>query len=157
LKSGRYTVTRPLELGLALGGAVDRGLAISLRAYGDAIGLAFQLRDDILGVFGDPATTGKSCLDDLRAGKRTVLVAQTMALASSAQQGVLRGALGNPHLDEGVADCCRHIIAGTGALAAVEAVVRGHHSVAVAAIADVPEPARTALVALAAAAVDRDR
>ena len=157
LKSGRYTVTRPLELGLALAGPTDRALAIGLRAYGDAIGLAFQLRDDILGVFGDPATTGKSCLDDLRTGKRTLLIAQAMALATPGQRGVLRAALGDRSLDEPDAECCRHIIARTGALASVEAIVRSHHAAAVDAIADVREPARTALIALAASAVDRER
>ena len=73
LKSGRYTVTRPLQMGAALG-SPDPVLDAALCAFGDAVGLAFQLRDDVLGLFGDPAETGKSALSDLREGKRTVLV-----------------------------------------------------------------------------------
>ena len=68
LKSARYTVSRPLQIGAALAGA-DDGLCEQLERYGDAVGLAFQLRDDILGLFGSTAATGKPRLDDLREGK----------------------------------------------------------------------------------------
>ena len=80
LKSGRYTVTRPLQLGVALAtGDPDPALTDALTTYGDAVGVAFQLRDDVLGLFGDPAETGKSCVDDLREGKRTLLVLRALA------------------------------------------------------------------------------
>ena len=65
-------MTRPLQLGLAIADDVGADLRAGTGAYGDAIGVAFQLRDDILGLFGDPARTGKGCLDDIRAGKRTL-------------------------------------------------------------------------------------
>src|SRR5690606_38743326 len=73
LKAARYTVTRPLQIGGALAGAGERLLA-AYAAFGDPLGDAFQLRDDVLGVFGDPAVTGKSVLDDLREGKPTMMM-----------------------------------------------------------------------------------
>lgn len=83
-KSAAYTIERPLHLGAALAGASNE-LIETLRAYGRDIGVAFQLRDDLLGVFGDPAVTGKPTGDDLREGKRTVLVSYAIELAR--QQG----------------------------------------------------------------------
>jgi geranylgeranyl diphosphate synthase type I len=75
-KSGRYTILRPLQLGSALAGkAGDAGLARVLHGYGDPLGEAFQLRDDLLGTFGDEARTGKPSGDDLRDGKPTLLLA----------------------------------------------------------------------------------
>ncbi|MGD9702533.1 MAG: isopentenyl-diphosphate Delta-isomerase [Acidimicrobiia bacterium] len=156
LKSGRYTVTRPLELGLALAGDVVGATADALAVYGDALGVAFQMRDDILGLFGDPARTGKGCADDLRAGKRTVLILRALALASDAQRDTLVRALGDVDLDDHDAEECREIVARSGALASVETMLRAHHSTALAALAGVPEPARAALTALASDVVHRD-
>ena len=155
LKSGRYTVTRPLQLGLAVAGG-DMATHGALEAYGDAVGLAFQLRDDVLGLFGDPAATGKSATDDLRAGKRTLLMLRALALATPAQRTQLERSLGNPDLDDGDADRCRDIVRRSGALAAIETLVRHQHTVAIDAIAALPSPARPALRALASIAVQRD-
>jgi isopentenyl-diphosphate delta-isomerase type 1 len=159
LKSGRYSVTRPLELGLALArpARATPALRRALSAYGDAVGLAFQLRDDILGMFGDPATTGKSAADDLRAGKRTLLVLRALSLASATERAVLIRCLGSPDLDEADADRCRELVAASGALASVETLVRTLHATALDALAGVGEPVAGALGALAAAAADRDR
>ena len=102
LKSARYTVTRPLLLGAALAPSDDgTRVAAALHSYGDAVGMAFQMRDDVLGLFGDSAVTGKSALDDLREGKRTLLVLRALRLADDAQRQVLRSSLGDPDLDEG--------------------------------------------------------
>ena len=144
LKSGRYTVTRPLQLGLAVAGG-HPATQHALEVYGDAIGLAFQLRDDVLGLFGQPAATGKSATDDLRAGKRTLLMLRALALATPAQRTVLERSLGNRDVDEADADRCREIIGGSGALASIETLVRHQHAVAIDAIADVPAPSRAAL------------
>ena len=81
-KTAAYTVERPLHLGAALAGA-DDALVAALRTYGTDIGIAFQLRDDLLGVFGDPAVTGKPSGDDLREGKRTVLIAEALRRADA--------------------------------------------------------------------------
>lgn len=76
-KTAAYTIARPLHLGAAIAGA-DRRLIEAFRGYGLDIGIAYQLRDDQLGVFGDPAITGKPAGDDLREGKRTVLLAEAL-------------------------------------------------------------------------------
>lgn len=160
LKSARYTVTRPLQLGAALADPAaggDPALAAALAAYGDAVGLAFQLRDDVLGLYGDPVVTGKSRLDDLREGKRTLLVVRALTLAVEPDRRVLEAALGRPDLDDAGAERCRAIVAGSGALASIEALIAARQARAVRALAAVPEPARSALTALAALATQRDR
>ena len=116
LKSGRYTVTRPLAIGQAIVGAEDTPTARALATYGDALGLAFQMRDDVLGLLGEPERTGKSCTSDLREGKRTVLISRALALATPAQRAVLEAALGDAELDEGSAERCRTIVVESGAL-----------------------------------------
>lgn len=154
LKSGRYTVTRPLQLGAAIGGS-DGVLDAALAAYGDAVGLAFQLRDDVLGLFGDPTDTGKGTLEDLREGKRTVLMLRAMELAGAAERRVLAATLGNPDLDDGDADRARQIVVDSGALAAVEGLLTAQQEQAQRALAPVAEPARAALRTLIELAVQR--
>jgi len=122
LKSARYTVTRPLQIGAALAGAPPE-LERALAAYGDAAGVAFQMRDDVLGTFGDSSQTGKGSADDLREGKRTLLVTRAMALTTEPGRAVLADALGRPDLDERTAQRCRDVIAASGALASVEAAI----------------------------------
>jgi geranylgeranyl diphosphate synthase type I len=155
LKAGRYTVTRPLQLGAAIAGA-DPALDAALVAYGDAVGVAFQLRDDILGLFGNPGSTGKSVLDDLRQGKRTVLMLQALEMASPPQRAVLESALGRGDVDDRAADEVRTVVRDCGALTTVEAQVSVSFEQAVAALVAVPQPARVALEHLAAQALFRD-
>jgi isopentenyl-diphosphate delta-isomerase type 1 len=155
LKSARYTVTRPLLLGAALAGADDPSLIASLTTYGDAVGLAFQLRDDVLGLFGDPASTGKACTDDLREGKRTLLVLRALRLTTGADHRFLRRSLGNPDLDLADAHRCRDIVAASGARASVEARIEAERSRALAAIATLDPTPRAALTHLAALATAR--
>ena len=155
-KSAKYTIERPLHLGAALAGA-DPGLSLTYTAYGLPLGEAFQLRDDVLGVFGDPAETGKPAGDDLREGKRTVLVTTTLDQASPAAAAVLRRHLGDPHLQAAGVDEAREVIASTGALAHVERMITELTTSALAALeaGDVAEPARTVLADLAVAATER--
>jgi len=161
LKSGRYTVTRPLQLGAALapegGDHVAADLGAALAAYGDAVGVAFQLRDDILGLYGDPDETGKSPLDDLRSGKRTLLILRALRLAPDHDRRVLARCLGDPDLDAADARRCAAIVADCGALAAVEALLDAHHTRALDALVGLPSPARPALAQLAALAIHRRR
>lgn len=156
LKAARYTVTRPVQIGAALAGA-DPASSEALAEFGDPLGDAFQLRDDLLGVFGDPAVTGKSNLDDLREGKPTVLMALTRAAADPAQSARLRALVGNPELDAAGAAELRRIIEATGARDHVERMIRVRADEARAALDRVPlaEPARAALADLAARAVRR--
>jgi geranylgeranyl diphosphate synthase, type I len=156
LKSAKYTIERPLHLGAALGdGGPD--LASALSGYGLPLGEAFQLRDDVLGVFGDPDITGKPAGDDLREGKRTALVALAFAAANAAQQQQLRGRLGDPNLDEDGVTVLREILAATGAPARVEALIAERLDAALGALASAPAPpvAKDALTELAAAVSHR--
>ncbi|WP_137813487.1 polyprenyl synthetase family protein [Gandjariella thermophila] len=123
LKTAAYTVERPLHLGAAIAGA-DPAAVEALRSFGADIGVAFQLRDDLLGVFGDPEVTGKPAGDDLREGKRTLLVA--VALERARERGehaaaeTLRSALGRPDLDEGTVRTVQGLLTDLGAVRAVE-------------------------------------
>jgi geranylgeranyl diphosphate synthase, type I len=120
-KTACYTVTRPLQLGAAAA-ADRRDVQEIFGQFGNDLGVAFQLRDDVLGVFGDPAVTGKPSGDDLRSGKRTVLVAEAMALADKSDPlaaNVLRSSIGNRLTDAQVRQL-REIIESVGALAAAE-------------------------------------
>jgi geranylgeranyl diphosphate synthase, type I len=155
-KSAKYTVERPLHLGAALAGAPDDVVRAYSR-YGLPIGLAFQLRDDVLGVFGDPAQTGKPAGDDLREGKRTVLVALAFAKASAAQAAALGRRLGDRGLGQAGVSQAREIIASTGALAECEEMIDRYLSGALTALADAPvtAEAKEALAELALAATAR--
>ena len=155
-KSAKYTVERPLHLGALLAGAGHDRLA-PLSDYGLPLGEAFQLRDDVLGVYGDPQMTGKPAGDDLREGKRTLLVALAMERATPAQVARLREGLGDPDLGNEAIHDLRGIIEATGALAAVESVIAERTEQAVAALTDAglsPE-ATAALADLAVAATSR--
>lgn len=159
LKSARYTVTRPLELGAALGGPLDTSspTARALARYGDAIGLAFQMRDDVIDLFGDPASTGKRPWGDLREGKRTVLIERTLRLAGAADVELLTGWLGDPELSDADAERCRDIVAGSGALASVEAMIADLHGTALDALDGIDQvDVCVALDVLAGLAVARE-
>ncbi|WP_174553838.1 polyprenyl synthetase family protein [Rhodococcus marinonascens] len=120
-KTAAYTIERPLHLGAALAGA-DDALVSAYRRFGTDIGIAFQLRDDLLGVFGDPAVTGKPSGDDLRAGKRTVLFAKALQRADSEDPEIaewLRRSVGSDISDAEV-DTLRDTITSLGAVADVE-------------------------------------
>ena len=155
-KSAKYTIEKPLHLGAVLAGG-DQDLLDGYSGYGLPLGEAFQLRDDVLGVFGDPALTGKPAGDDLREGKRTALVAMALERAGGAQAAVVRRHLGDPHLSaEGVA-ALRQVIEETGARDRVEALIDTLMDDALAALraAPVDEAAREVLRELAVAATAR--
>jgi geranylgeranyl diphosphate synthase, type I len=120
-KTASYTVSRPLQLGAAA--AADRPDVQALfHEVGNQLGVAFQLRDDVLGVFGDPAVTGKPSGDDLRSGKRTVLLATALELADGSDPAaakLLRASVGTDLSDTQTRELC-DVIEQVGALAAVE-------------------------------------
>jgi geranylgeranyl diphosphate synthase type I len=121
-KSGKYTIERPLHLGAAMASAPAE-IFTALSAYGLPLGEAFQLRDDLLGVFGDPSVTGKPAGDDLREGKRTALIAMTNDRQSEAQRELARTYFGKPDLDADGVALLREIIESTGARAELEATI----------------------------------
>jgi geranylgeranyl diphosphate synthase type I len=156
LKSAKYTVERPLHVGARLAGADDQ-LVDAYSAYGIPLGEAFQLRDDLLGVYGDPAVTGKPAGDDLREGKRTVLLATALFRATGAQRATLDRLVGDPDLDADGVDALRAVIRDVGALDEVERLIdelatTAHNALAAAPVTD---EARDVLGELAVAATTR--
>jgi geranylgeranyl diphosphate synthase, type I len=129
----------------------------ALSAYGMPLGIAFQLRDDVLGVFGDPAETGKPAGDDLREGKRTVLIALALERATPAQEGIVADLLGDPALDAAGVELLRKVITDTGALEVCERMIERYACDAEAALAAarLTSEARQALSALTIAATAR--
>lgn len=154
-KTVAYTCEHPLHLGAAL---ADSGSDIrnALTAYARPLGEAFQLRDDLLGVYGDPARTGKSNLDDLRDGKHTALVALALRHAAPDDAAQLRTLIGNPDLDEPSAARCREILTAT-AKPRVEEMINARWNRAQLALnrAPFPEAVTHALRQVADAAVAR--
>ena len=157
-KTASYTVMRPLQLGAAA--AADRtDIQALFRDLGTDLGVAFQLRDDVLGVFGDPAVTGKPCGDDLRSGKRTVLLAEAVRLAERSDPAAaqrLRTSIGTALTDEEVRGLCTTIEA-VGALAAVEERIDALTGRAIAALTSAPidDVAKAGLTELARRVSDR--
>lgn len=155
-KSARYSVEHPLVLGAALAGAGNPALA-GMGRFGGPLGEAFQLRDDLLGVFGDPAVTGKPAGDDVREGKRTVLAARAMSLASRAERELLTSRLGDRSLDEDQVAEVVAVLAGTGAAAQVELLIDELLATALDRLdaLDLDEPGAGVLRELARAVADR--
>ena len=120
-KSGKYTIERPLQLGAAIAGRLEE-LRAPLSAYGDALGEAFQLRDDLLGAFGDTELTGKPVGDDLREGKPTPLLAAATGLSDTAQSVVL-ARVGQPDIRAEDVEAVQQVMVDCGAVAEIEASI----------------------------------
>jgi geranylgeranyl diphosphate synthase, type I len=156
-KSAKYTVEHPLLIGATTGGLDAPGLA-ALSRYGLDLGRAFQLRDDLLGVFGDPDETGKPAGDDLREGKRTVLLAHALAGTDAAGRARVETLLGRPDLDAGQVEELRAVIRGSGAVQRLEREIEqlgrsAHTALEVATTLD--DTARDALLELVGIATAR--
>jgi len=157
-KSGKYTIERPLHLG-ALLAAPDRASTLlpQLSRFGLPLGDAFQMRDDVIGVFGDTAQTGKPVGGDLIEGKPTPLLSRAVAVASPVQQAVL-DRVGTGSLDADGVVAIQQVIIETGALADLEATIDrlADEAIAALAAADINPDARTELEALAHYVVGRE-
>jgi geranylgeranyl diphosphate synthase type I len=154
-KSAKYSIEHPLLIGATLAGA-DPGLLTACSEYGLALGEAFQLRDDLLGVFGDPTQTGKPAGGDLVEGKRTVLVALALDAAPQEDAARLDAALGTPLSVAEVSEL-RRVIEASGAREQVERVIGdlAHRATEALDRADLGSPARDVLLELATAATHR--
>ncbi len=137
LKSARFSVVQPLVIGAALAGA-DAAQRAALSGFGHPIGMAFQLRDDVLGVFGDEAVTGKPSGDDLREGKRTVLIAYAREAVPASVRRTLDELIGDPALDPEQIASLQQTIVDSGALARVEALITEYAHTADRALAGAP-------------------
>jgi len=114
LKSGCYTAERPIQLGALLAGAEETAFD-GLSSYGTAVGEAFQLQDDLLGMLGDAGTVGKPVGEDLREGKFTFLIHHALSAATPEQRRILEAALGNPELTAAEVTAAQRILEETGA------------------------------------------
>jgi geranylgeranyl diphosphate synthase type I len=154
-KSAKYSIERPLHIGAALAGGTAETIA-ELTRFGLPLGEAFQLRDDLLGVFGDPEVTGKPAGDDLVEGKRTVLVALALDGLGPGDRTLLDQSLGQPLSTQQVSEL-RALIEASGARQQVEQVITALTDRALTALdaAPVRDEARAVLRDLAAAATQR--
>lgn len=123
-KSGKYSIERPLHFGASLAANLSPTLIESYSNYGLPLGEAFQLRDDVIGVFGDPEKTGKPAGDDLREGKRTVLVATTLSRANVTQRTEFLNLFGRKDLNLNEIESLRALIVETGSLAELESIIQ---------------------------------
>lgn len=155
-KSARYSVEHPLALGAALAGGSPE-LITALRAIGLPLGEAFQLRDDELGVFGDPEVTGKPAGDDLREGKRTVLLALTLQRANDDERKMLQERVGATDLGGCDVELIRDLMHRSGAVAEHERLIAAQQAQGLQALqrAQLPAAAENNLIALAEALVRR--
>jgi geranylgeranyl diphosphate synthase type I len=157
-KSGKYTIERPLHIGAVIGSPQNNGALLdALSRYGLPLGEAFQLRDDLLGIFGDPEVTGKPAGDDLREGKRTVLIAMTLeALDENAAQELL-SYLGKADISPAKVEELRALIIGSGAVVALENLIEKLTNESLAAIEDpsIHPSSREFLTYIALSAVKR--
>ncbi|GHD00914.1 polyprenyl synthetase family protein [Zhihengliuella salsuginis] len=155
-KSAKYSTENPMLLGGALAGASEDVLH-QYSAFALPLGEAFQLRDDVLGVFGDPATTGKPAGDDLREGKRTELIAHALRLSPASDGDFIQNRLGADDLGDAEVSRMCTILVDCGALAATEDSISELSDQGFDALAHlhVPEPVREALRRLGLAAIRR--
>ncbi|MFE6525591.1 polyprenyl synthetase family protein [Streptomyces sp. NPDC057794] len=155
-KTAKYTVEQPLLIGGALAGAGER-LREGYSAYGLPLGEAFQLRDDLLGLFGTPQTTGKAAADDVRGNRPTALLAETWRLAGEADRERLRALLGRRSPDAAALDEVRAVMRRLKAPDRIEDMIDARVGQALDALhaLDVPAHAGSALTALARSATHR--
>lgn len=121
-KSAKYSIEAPLVIGATLAGANEADVA-TLRAFGLPLGIAFQLRDDLLGVFGDPSVTGKPAGDDLREGKRTVLIALAQRELNANDVSLMDSLLGSATLDDQDIEKLRNMLRASRAVDQVENLI----------------------------------
>ncbi len=155
-KTAKYTVARPVQIGAALGLA-DDGTQHGLSAFGTHVGYAFQMRDDLLGLFGDPAVTGKPTGDDLREGKKTVVIGYAMRLASRSDAARLTQMMGDPGLGDADIMAARQILVDCGAVEATEKAILTEAAAGMKYLQrlDISSQGADALAALVHAAVER--
>ena len=157
-KSGKYTIERPLHIGAVIGAPDNHGALLdALSRYGLPLGEAFQLRDDMLGIFGDPSVTGKPAGDDLREGKRTVLIAMTLEALDEAGRSHLLAHLGSPDISLEKIEELRLLIQSSGAVEKVENLIEKLTNESLAAIEDpsIHPTSREFLTYIALSAVKR--
>jgi len=157
-KSGKYSIERPLQFGGSLASANSKILE-SYSEYGLPLGEAFQLRDDILGIFGKSDVTGKPSGDDIREGKRTLLIAMTLEGCNPVQKSKIENSLGKSELSDSEVTSIQEIIVESGALASCEALIENLYTRAIQAIqnSDIEAEVIELLKFMATAATKREK
>lgn len=158
MKTAKYTVERPLRMGAAAAAGPDNEwIAESLSSFGELLGIAFQLRDDVLGVFGRTDITGKPVGDDLREGKTTMLLAQALVRADASQREIL-SRIGDPSLTDADVVRIQQVIIDTGGLNVVENDINGFRNKALGLLEgrDLPDGVVEELTAIAHRVTSRD-
>lgn len=115
LKTAYYTFIYPLNLGVILAGGSEK-LTQEIEVFGRSLGLAFQIQDDILGVFGDEETLGKSVTSDIKEGKNTLLITQALKNADSQHKKIIKKYYGNPQVDQQGVEAIKNVFIESGAL-----------------------------------------
>lgn len=156
LKTAAYTFARPLRTGAAATGEADTWTMESLGVYGYLVGMAFQIRDDILGVFGDESVTGKPAGDDLREGKATLLLAMSASRPENIEAGVF-ARVGSPDLSDEEIEQMRSTMVRDGTVARAESEAEAYVEKAIGQLGHWSGGVRTALEELARSAVRRKR
>jgi len=157
LKTGSYTFELPLRIGAVLGGA-SAAVLDALERFARPLGVAFQIADDLLGTLGSTEVTGKPSGSDLREGKRTLLVARAMKMASPADAALLRDSLGRRDLTGSGVEAARAALLRSGAAASCRAEADRLLGEALAALdgGPIPEPVARTLREIAAFTVRRE-
>jgi geranylgeranyl diphosphate synthase type I len=157
-KSAKYSLEAPLLIGASFAGADQNALRM-ISNFGIPLGMAFQLRDDVLGVFGDPKVTGKPAGDDLREGKRTVLVGLTLEAAPKSVGKIFEELLVSGDLDQGQVEFMRATIRESGALDKTERLIAEHSRSSIEALAalEISDSGRKELADLADAVIHRSK
>ena len=157
-KTAKYSLEAPVLIGAAFGGAAEFQRK-QLSDFAIPLGLAFQLRDDILGVFGDPATTGKPAGDDLREGKRTVLVGLTLEKLPRSVAGVFESLLGDRELESEQIEFMQETIQDSGALRKTEHLIEEYSAKSKQALEkiEMPQAAKERFEAWSEAVTNRDK
>lgn len=154
LKTGNYGIQKPLLLGAMFGGT-PQSTVRQLSSFGEKVGLAFQLQDDLLGVFGEEAGIGKSTTSDITQGKWTPLVAHLWKKLSNADKARAQQILGNPHAAKRDIDWFKNQLVDSGARAQIEKDMQELVIQATRVLTHVPQPTRKKLVDLAQFAIER--
>lgn len=157
LVTARYTFTGPLLFGLTLAQSTDLALKQAMIEYGETVGTAFQMQDDILGLFGDPAVTGKPVGNDVREGKKTLLVQYAYHHTSKENQAFLEGSLGNPLTPQDLKRV-QTIVKDSGALDYAKDLAASYVEKGIAALESVAESeSKTTLIELAHYIISRQK
>jgi geranylgeranyl diphosphate synthase, type I len=126
LKSGYYTFVNPLQIGVVLAGATDDNLLKEIEVFGINAGVAFQLKDDVLGLYGNPIKMGKPVADDIKAGKFTLLIERCLNLATKKDARFVQSKLGDHNLSSKDIEQIKNIVKDSDALKFVEDEIKNY-------------------------------